>query len=228
MRRRDFIKAIAGSAAAWPLAANAQQPKVPTIGFLMMYAESDTRGQSFAAAFRGRLNELGWTEGRNIQLEYRWATSDPERIEGSAKELVVSQPALILSSSTTTTAALLKQTRTIPIIFGNLADPVGSGFVESLPKPGGNVTGFINVEPAMTGKWLELLKAVAPRVSRTPSPDQDRMTAVEDRRGTVGMDIHFMRGCGQSVAPPREEAPKQRVSRGSSSLPPGPWPLLTL
>jgi putative tryptophan/tyrosine transport system substrate-binding protein len=166
MRRRDFIRAIAGSAAAWPLAANAQQPKVPTIGFLMMYAESDTRGQSFAAAFRDGLNELGWTEGRNIQLEYRWATSDPERIEQSAKELVVSQPALILSSSAPTTATLLKQTRTIPIIFGNLADPVGSGFVESLSKPGGNVTGFINVEPAMTGKWLELLKTVAPRVTR--------------------------------------------------------------
>jgi ABC-type uncharacterized transport system substrate-binding protein len=166
MRRRDFIRAIAGSAAAWPLAAQAQQPKVPTIGFLMMYAESDTRGRSFAAAFRDGLNELGWTEGRNIQLEYRWATSDPERIERSAKELVVSQPALILSSSAPTTATLLKQTRTIPIIFGNLADPVGSGFVESLSKPGGNVTGFINVEPAMTGKWLELLKTVAPRVTR--------------------------------------------------------------
>jgi putative ABC transport system substrate-binding protein len=134
--------------------------------FLMMYAETDTRGQSFAAAFREGLNELGWTEGRNIQLEYRWATSDPERIERSARELVLSQPALILSSSAPTTATLLKQTRIIPIIFGNLVDPVGSGFVESLSKPGGNVTGFINAEPAMTGKWLELLKTVAPRVTR--------------------------------------------------------------
>ena len=162
--RREFIT-LAGGAAAWPLGAVAQQPAMPVIGFLMMYAESDTRGQSFAAAFRDGLNELGWTEGRNVQLEYRWATSEPERIERSAKELVVSQPALILSSSAPTTATLLKQTRSIPIIFGNLADPVGSGFVQSLSKPGGNVTGFINVEPAMTGTWLELLKTVAPRVT---------------------------------------------------------------
>jgi putative ABC transport system substrate-binding protein len=164
--RRKFIVTLGSAAAFWPLAGRAQPPAMPVIGFLMMYAESDTRGQSFAAAFRDGLNELGWTESRNIQLEYRWATSDPERIERSAKQLVVSQPALILSSSAPTTATLLKQTRTIPIIFGNLADPVGSGFVDSLSKPGGNVTGFINVEPAMTGKWLELLKAVAPRVTR--------------------------------------------------------------
>jgi putative ABC transport system substrate-binding protein len=165
VKRREFMTLL-GGAAAWPLAAHAQPSAIPVIGFLMMYAEGDTRGQSFAAAFRDRLNELGWTEGRNIKLEYRWATSEPERIERSAKELVISQPALILSSSAPTTATLLKQTRTIPIIFGNLTDPVSSGFVESLSKPGGNVTGFINVEPAMTGKWLELLKAVAPRVTR--------------------------------------------------------------
>ena len=165
MRRRDFLTLL-GAAAAWPFATRAQQPRMPVIGFLMMYAETDTSGQSFAAAFREGLNELGWTEGRNIQLEYRWATSDPERIERSARELVLSQPALILSSSAPTTATLLKQTRIIPIIFANLVDPVGSGFVESLSKPGGNVTGFINAEPAMTGKWLELLKTVAPRVTR--------------------------------------------------------------
>jgi putative ABC transport system substrate-binding protein len=165
MRRREFVTLL-GGAAAWPLATSAQQPAMPVVGLLMMYAESDTRGQSFAAAFRDGLNQLGWREGRNIQLEYRWATSDPERIERSAKELVVSQPALILSSSPLTTAMLVKQTRTVPIIFGNLTDPVGSGFVESLSRPGGNVTGFINVEPAMTGKWLELLKTVAPQVTR--------------------------------------------------------------
>ena len=165
LKRREFI-ALLGGAAAWPLVARAQQAVMPVVGFLMMYAETDTRGQSFAAAFRDGLNKLGWTEGRNIKLEYRWATSEPEKIERSAKELVVSQPALILSSSALTTATLLKHTRTIPIIFGNLADPVGSGFVESLSKPGGNVTGFINVEPAMTGRWLELLKTVAPRVTR--------------------------------------------------------------
>jgi len=165
LKRREVITLLSG-AVAWPLTARAQQPAMPVVGLLMMYADSDTRGQSFAAAFRDGLNQLGWTEGRNIQLEYCWATSDPERIERSAKELVVSQPALILSSSAPTTAMLLKQTRTIPIIFGNLTDPVGSGFVESLSKPGGNVTGFINVEPAMTGRWLDLLKTVAPHVTR--------------------------------------------------------------
>ena len=165
MKRREFVTLV-GSAAAWPLATSAQQPVMPVVGLLMMYAETDTRGQSFAAAFRDGLNRLGWTEGRNLKLEYRWATSDPERIERSAKELVVSQPDLIVSSSAPTTAMLLKQTRTIPIIFGNLTDPVGSGFVESLSKPGGNITGFINVEPAMTGRWLELLKTVAPHVAR--------------------------------------------------------------
>jgi putative ABC transport system substrate-binding protein len=165
MKRREFVTLV-GSAAAWPLATSAQQPVMPVVGLLMMYAETDTRGQSFAAAFRDGLNRRGWTEGRNLKLEYRWATSDPERIERSAKELVVSQPDLIVSSSAPTTAMLLKQTRTIPIIFGNLTDPVGSGFVESLSKPGGNITGFINVEPAMTGRWLELLKTVAPHVTR--------------------------------------------------------------
>jgi len=165
MKRREFVTLV-GSAAAWPLATSAQQPVMPVVGLLMMYAETDTRGQSFAAAFRDGLNRRGWTEGRNLKLEYRWATSDPERIERSAKELVVSQPDLIVSSSAPTTAMLLKQTRTIPIIFGDLTDPVGSGFVESLSKPGGNITGFINVEPAMTGRWLELLKTVAPHVTR--------------------------------------------------------------
>jgi putative tryptophan/tyrosine transport system substrate-binding protein len=148
--------------------AGAGQPtdRARRIGMLMMYAETDPRGQAFAAAFRAGLDKLGWTEGGNVHLEYRWATSDPQLIDQSAKELVALQPDLILSTSAPTTASLLQQTRAISIIFGNLADPVGNGFVESLPKPGGNVTGFINVEPAMTGKWLELLKAVAPRVTR--------------------------------------------------------------
>ncbi len=133
---------------------------------LMMYAENDARGQAFAAAFRAGLQTLGWAEGNNVHLEYRWAGSDPQMIERSAKELVAIEPDLILSTSAPTTASLLKLTRSIPVIFGNLADPVGSGFVESLSKPGANVTGFINVEPAMTGKWLELLKAIAPGTMR--------------------------------------------------------------
>ena len=111
--------------------------------------------------------KLGWTEGRNIRIDYRWARpATRRRCRQFAKELVALQPDLILSQSTPTTAALLQQTRTIPIIFANVADPVGSGFVASLPRPGGNVTGFINLEPSMAGKWLELLKEIAPRVDR--------------------------------------------------------------
>jgi putative tryptophan/tyrosine transport system substrate-binding protein len=166
LRRREFITLV-GGAVACPIAAHAQPTnRVRRIGMLMMYAETDPRGQAFAAAFRAGLRQLGWTEDGNVHLEYRWATSDPQLIERSARELVALEPDLILSTSAPTTAALLHQTRTIPIIFGNLADPVGSGFVESLSRPAGNVTGFINVEPAMTGKWVELLKAVAPHVTR--------------------------------------------------------------
>jgi ABC-type uncharacterized transport system substrate-binding protein len=166
MRRRDLITLL-GGAAAWPLAARAQQPaQMRRIGVLMMYAESNAQGQAFVAAFREALGKLGWREGHNVRIDYRWATSDLESIQRFAKDLVALQPDLILSSSTPTTASLLQQTRTIPIIFANIVDPVGSGFVASLPRPGGNVTGFLNFEFSMGGKWLELLKEIAPRVTR--------------------------------------------------------------
>jgi ABC-type uncharacterized transport system substrate-binding protein len=165
MRRREFVSLL-GGAAAWPLAARAQQA-VRRIGVLMAFAGSDPEGQAFVAAFREGLQQLGWAEGRNIRIDTRWATpGDAESMQRFAKELVALQPELVLSSSTPTTAALLQQTRTIPIIFVNLSDPVGQGFVASFPRPGGNVTGFINMEPAMAGKWLELLKEIAPRVNR--------------------------------------------------------------
>ena len=132
----------------------------------MGFAESDREGQAFVAAFREGLQKLGWTEGRNIRIDTRWATPDTESMQRFAKELVALQPDLILSQSTPTTAALLQQTRTIPIVFAIVADPIGSGFVASFPRPGGNVTGFITMEPTMAGKWLELLKEIAPRVAR--------------------------------------------------------------
>jgi putative tryptophan/tyrosine transport system substrate-binding protein len=166
VKRREFITLL-GGAAAWPLAARAQQSeRVRRIGVLMMYAESDAQAQALVAVFRAGLRDLGWTEDHKIRLDYRWATSDSESIQRSAKELVALEPDLILSSSTPTTALLLQQTRTIPIIFANIVDPVGSGFVLSLPRPGGNITGFLNLEASMTGKWLELLKEIAPRVVR--------------------------------------------------------------
>jgi ABC-type uncharacterized transport system substrate-binding protein len=168
MRRREFITLLGGAAVAWPLAAPAQQPdRMRRIGVLMGYAESNLEGQANIAAFREGLQKLGWTEGRNIRIDTRWATpADAQSMQLFAKELVALQPDLILSQSTPTTAALLQQTRTIPIILVIVADPVGSGFVASFPRPGGNVTGFTNMEPSMAGKWLELLKEIAPRVNR--------------------------------------------------------------
>ena len=153
---------------AWPLAARAQQPdRMRRIGVLMARAESNQEGQVWVAAFREGLQKLGWTEGRNIRIDTRWAIpGDAEAMQRIAKELVAQQPDLILSQSTPTTAAVLQQTRTIPIVFATVADPVGSGFVASVPRPGGNVTGFTNIEPTMAGKWLELLKEIAPRVNR--------------------------------------------------------------
>ena len=149
-----------------PLAARAQPAdKSRHIGALMMYAENDARGQSFVAAFREELRKLGRAEGQSLRIDYRWSTSAPDAIERSVKELIALQPDLILSSSTPTTASLLRQTRTIPIIFANIVDPVGSGFVASLARPGGNVTGFLNFEFSMGGKWVELLREIAPRVS---------------------------------------------------------------
>jgi putative ABC transport system substrate-binding protein len=167
MRRREFIGLLGGVAVAWPLTARAQQPdRVRRIGVLMGYAESDSEGQAFVAAFREGLQKLGWTEGGNTRIDTRWATpADAESMQRFAKELVALQPDLILSPTTPTTVALLRQTRTIPIIF-NVADPVGSGFVASLARPGGNVTGFNVSEPTVAGKWLELLKEIAPRVAR--------------------------------------------------------------
>jgi putative tryptophan/tyrosine transport system substrate-binding protein len=168
MRRRRFITLLGGAAVAWPLAARAQQSdRVRRIGVLMAFAESDREGQALVAAFREGLQKLGWVEGRNIRIDYRWATpGDAESRQRFAKELVALQPDLILSHSTPNTATLLQQTRTIPIVFAQVADPVGSGFVASFPRPGGNVTGFIVMDGLMAGKWLELLKEIAPRVSR--------------------------------------------------------------
>jgi len=167
MRRREFITLLGGAAAVWPLAARAQQgDQMRRIGVLMAFAESDREGQAWVAAFREGLQKLGWTEGRNIRIDTRWAAADAEAMQRFAKELVALQPDLILTQNTPTTAAMLQQTRTIPIIFANVSDPVGSGFVASFARPGGNATGFIVLESTMAGKWLELLKEIAPRVNR--------------------------------------------------------------
>jgi len=158
---------LAGGMAVWPLAARAQQSaRMRRIGILMAYAESDTVYQGYVIAFQEELQKLGWEQGRNIRFNYGWAGPDLESINRFAKELVALQPDLILSSSTPTTASLLQQTQTIPIIFANIIDPVASGFVASLSRPGGNATGYVILEPSMASKWPELLKEIAPRVNR--------------------------------------------------------------
>ena len=169
MRRREFLGVIGGAAAAWPLAAGAQQSgRIRRIGVLFAAAESDRQAQSRLAVFRGELQKLGWTD---ITMETRYvASNDAETLQRYAKELVALQPDLLLSQNTDTTDALLQQTRTIPIIFAIVSDPIGNGFVASFPRPGGNVTGFIIGEPTMGGKWLELLKEIAPNVTRVLVP----------------------------------------------------------
>ena len=167
MRRREFITLLSG-AAVWPLAARAQQPeRMRLIGVLMGYDESDLEAQAQIAAFRDGLQKLGWMEGRNTRIDTRWATPiDAAAMQQFAKELVALQAEVILASTTPTTAALLQQTRTIPIVFATVGDPIGSGFVASFPRPGGNVTGFVTIEGSLGGKWLELLKEIAPHVKR--------------------------------------------------------------
>jgi ABC-type uncharacterized transport system substrate-binding protein len=167
MKRREVIKLIGGAAASWPLVVRAQQhAEVRRIGVVVNVAADDPEAQASVAAFKQTLQQLGWSEGRNLQIDFRGAAGDPERMQAFAKELVALQPHVILTRSTPVTAALLRQTRTIPIVFTVVSDPVGERFVESLARPGGNATGFTNVEFSLTGKWLELLKEVAPRVKR--------------------------------------------------------------
>ena len=164
MKRREFITRLGVAATIWPLAARAQQPaQIRRIGVLMGYPEA----QSEFASFVQELQKLGWVEGRNLRTDIRWGIpADPESMHRFAKELVALQPDLILSQSTPTTAALFQETRTIPIVFAIVADPVGSGFVASLARPGGNATGFVVTEGSLGGKWLELLKEIAPRITR--------------------------------------------------------------
>ena len=167
MKRREFVTLLGGPLA-WPLVARAQErERTRRIAVLMGYAESGSSGQALIAAFRDGLQKFGWTEGHNTRIDIRWAApDDAESIRRFAKELVALQPDLIISSTTPITAALLQQTRTIPIIFPALSDPVGSGFVASFSRPGGNVTGFNVSEPTQTGKQVELLKEIVPHVGR--------------------------------------------------------------
>ena len=166
VKRRDVI-ALFGVAAAWPLAALAQQSeRMRRIGVLSSLAETDVEAQAWDAAFRKRLVELGWIDGRRIRIDYRWGAGSVDRMRLFARELVQLNPDALVTISTPATAALQAETRTIPIVFAWVSDPVGSGFVSSLAHPGGNITGFLNIETSVVGKWLTLMREIAPQVSR--------------------------------------------------------------
>jgi putative tryptophan/tyrosine transport system substrate-binding protein len=167
MRRREFITVLGGAAGAWPLAARAQQgERVRRMGVITGTAEGDLEIQARTAALLQGLAQLGWTDGRNLQIDIRWGGGDAERIRKSAAELAALAPDVIFATGSASVAAMLQATRTVPIVFAIVPDPVGSGFVNSLSRPGGNATGFMQFEYSLSGKWLELLKQIAPGVTR--------------------------------------------------------------
>jgi putative tryptophan/tyrosine transport system substrate-binding protein len=166
MKRREFITLFGSAAVTWPLAARAQPDRVRLISVLMGFAESDPFAQSVVAAFRGALTNLGWREGGDLRIELRWGGADPDRTKALAKELVDLRPDAILGQTTPVIAALARETRTIPIVFVTVSDPIGSGFAANLAHPSGNITGFTVDDSALGSKWAELLKEIAPRTVR--------------------------------------------------------------
>jgi putative ABC transport system substrate-binding protein len=196
MKRREFITLL-GGAAAWPLAARAQQPdRVRRIGALYILGPDDQEAHARNVVFEQSLQQLGWTVGRNLQIDYRLAGGDPDRLRRYAEELVALAPDVIMSVGSVPIGPLLQATRTIPIVFSNVADPVGAGFVQSLARPGGNVTGFTNFEYSMSGKWVELLKQIAPHVSRvavlrdsTVAAGLGQFGAIQTVAQSLGVDL---------------------------------------
>ena len=191
MRRREFVTLFGGAVATWPLATYAQQPgQMRRIGVLHSVGADDPVGQARNAAFLQRLNELGWTEGHNVRIDIRWPAADADRIRKYAAELIALEPDVILATGSATVGPLLQATRSIPIVFALVPDPVGAGYVNSLAHPGGNATGFINFEYGIGAKWLELLKEIAPGVTRA--------AIIRDPAISAGIGLF---GAIQSVAP---------------------------
>ena len=167
MRRRDFIKVIGGAAATWPVTAHAQlSERLPRIGVLLGLAANDPQGQTTLTTLLQALQQSGWIDGRNVRIDYRWGGFNAEDLRNHALELVALGPDVVVATGGASMTALFQATRTIPIVFANVPDPVGSGFVESLSRPGGNTTGFLQFEYSLAGKWPELLKQIAPSVTR--------------------------------------------------------------
>ncbi|MGA8888172.1 MAG: ABC transporter substrate-binding protein [Pseudolabrys sp.] len=197
MRRRQFIGLVGSFAVTWPLEVRAQQAeRVRRIGVLMSFGDPTT--QSYVTAFRSALTKLGWTEGNNLRTEVRWAAGDADKIRSFAKEIVDLRPDAIVGQSTPVVVALVRETQTIPIVFVNVADPIGSGFVASLARPGGNLTGFMTDNSALGGKWVELLKEIAPRTVRaalmfnptTAVPLKFYMPSVQAAASALGVEVN--------------------------------------
>jgi putative tryptophan/tyrosine transport system substrate-binding protein len=166
MKRREFITLLGGAAAACPLAARAQQARLRRLSVLMGWTEAEPEFRSWLGGFFAELARLGWAEGRNLEVDRRWTNYDSDRARTHAKELVELRPDAILVGTTPAASALHRETSTIPIVFAGVADPVGAGFIAELPRPGGNMTGFINIESPFGGKWLEMIKEIAPHIRR--------------------------------------------------------------
>jgi putative ABC transport system substrate-binding protein len=186
VKRREFITLLGSAAAAWPLAAHAQQGgRIRRIGVLQSLAADDPEGQTRLAAFAQGLQQSGWTIGRNVQIDTRWAAGDAERFRRYAAELVALAPDVILAVGAAAAGPLQQATRSVPIVFVNTTDPVGAGFVESLAQPGGNATGFLMYEYGTSGKWLELLKEIAPRVTRVAVLRDSALAAGTGQLGAI-------------------------------------------
>ena len=185
MRRRDFIKVIVSGAAAWPLVSRAQQPdRMRRIG-AFAGIDDDAEGQARFAAFRQGLEQLGWTEGRNVRIDYRFGGGDAENIRKHAAELAALAPDVILAAGAAAVGPMLQAARNVPVVFVIVPDPVGAGFVESLSRPGGNATGFINFEYSIGAKWLELLKQIAPGLTRAAVLRDPFITAGTGQLGAI-------------------------------------------
>jgi putative ABC transport system substrate-binding protein len=197
MRRREFITLLGGAAAAWPLAARAQQPeRVRHIGVLLATAADDAEHQAWVAAFHQGLALSGWIIGRNVRIDTRWATVNAAELRRHAAELAALAPDVILASGASAVGAVLQATRTVPVVFPVLGDPVAAGFVDSLARPGGNATGFMIFEYSLAGKWLELLKQIAPDVTRVAvlrDPSQagtSQFTAIQTVAPSLRMEVN--------------------------------------
>lgn len=214
MKRREFIGrlSLAAMAGIWPLAARGQQPdRVRRIGVLMNLTESDPEGQSYLTAFQKRIRDLGWVEGTNLHIEYRRTGGSPERARAFAQELAGMKPDVILVSGGTALSAIMKETRSVPIVFVALVDPVAAGFVSSLARPGGNATGFTGFEPTIGAKWLEMLKEIAPGIKRAVILTSDNpissvvLPMVEAAIPSFGLEatiahVHDAAEIGQAIA----------------------------